>query len=262
MRGTLTTGSSMGFITINPLALSNAGLSSVFLSTASTFAGVVVPIAGAAPTGTAYLSSNSPFNGGTTGAMPRVRVVAAGVRVRYSGTELNRGGNAIPWRARNIAGTNCTGWGFGDFAASNQSQVKPCTRKWIGTVFTPVTAGDRNYFVTGQNNGIDVSSVSSSRVMAILITAPGTPVTYEYDIVAYFEAISSGDGSNDFSVPNLSSSDSDVDGYSFIRDAYAKLADSEIGQVVWDTFLASARNYTTSHIPFLQGASAMALGWK
>jgi hypothetical protein len=261
MRGTLVTSNTFGFIVGNPLGFANAGIASLFHTNASTFAGANIPATGAPPTGSVYQNSNSPFNGGVAGRMPRTRCVAFGIRIRYSGTELNRGGSLIPWRARNITGSNCTNWLFSDFAAANQSTVKAVKRKWVGTVFTPVNAEDRRY-ITVDDAALGLGVQSSSRTVALAITAPGASVTYDYDVVGYYESITYGDGSQEYAVPSVSSSDSDSVGYSFVRDTYAKFADSEIGQVAWDAFKAASGAWISQHVPFATGSSAATIGWR
>jgi hypothetical protein len=165
---------------------------------------------------------------------------------------LNRGGSIIPYRARKLrddSGTETlTLNSFSDVAARGQSTVKPVESKWVGTVYTPSSAADREYLkVTESDFGLNINS--GSRKVGILVT-PAAAGTFDYDIVGFYEAIEQSyyNGVN-YPTPPPSASDSDVEGYSFIKDAYAKFSDSEMGQGAWDLFKWGAKHYASSSEP-------------
>lgn len=257
--GTFTTGTNLGFVVATPLGFANGDLFSIMTSTAAYVPSLIPNSTGATPTNCVSETSNSLFQGGSNGlGMPRIRCVCFGVRVRYTGTELNRGGSIIPFRSRLIAGSSGAGLSFSQLAGANQASVQPVKRRWTGTVYTPVAASERVYF--NIDNGWDLNNSSAVRSVLVAITPPGgSPSSYEYDIVGYYEAIANTSPSGTISnPPAVTPSDSDVDGYSFVRDAYSKFADSAMGQAAWDAMKGAAASYVNSYVPFAHAA----LEWK
>jgi hypothetical protein len=250
LRGSMVPGSQLGYVISNPIAFASRGIPSVMLSN-STLTSPNVPNSGTS-SGNLYANSPSIFDGGSAGTMPLIRCVAFGLRIRYSGTELNRGGSIIPFRARKLrddSGTETlTANSFTSVAARGQSTVKPVERKWVGTVYTPNSNADREYLkVTETDFGVEFNS--NSRKVGVLVT-PAAASTFDYDVVGYYEAIEqSYNNGVVYSTPPPSASDSDVDGYSFIKDVYAKFSDSEMGQGAWDLFKWGAKHYASHSEP-------------
>jgi len=252
-RGTLAIGTSgFGFVLCNPsLAAVNFSTAKFLKYTTAAFNAATIQIP-TASTGIVNIVSSSPL-----GAEINTRLVTAGLRCRYTGTELNRGGQAIAYRATSSVGVGdddylAHGSDLTTVAALERSELMPNNRQWVGTIFCPPNSESAQYSEPNPNYAVDADE--AGYIMAILVTgAPGN--TYEFDFCAYYEAISSGSAGP---VPNVSKSHSDPDGYGFVQNVYAQMADSDFGKTLWSVMKSSAASYVSSHVPF---TSAAALEW-
>lgn len=243
-RGSLTTGTiGFGCVVLSPFAFWNQNVNSI-LSINSTYPGIVIP--GSAGAGISLNTSNSPIDS-AGGNIWNMRCVVAGLRARYTGTELSRGGQLIPYRSTIISGTadNCSGNSLNDIASLNRAELQPNDRQWVGTVWTPNDAAYRAFQPIAPNSYALGGGVSLGYNLSVVMQ--GAPAnTYEFDCVAFYEFVSSDNNQ----VPNVTASDADVEGYSFLRDVYAKMSDSDMGQIVWSKILAEAGSYVKSSVTF------------
>jgi len=260
-RGTMTCNAEgFGFITLDPIALANAALVSILFSNSGT-GGVgtqIVPATGV-PAWCAGINSNSPFEGSSPPTaptnIPLMRCVVAGVRIRYSGTELNRGGTIVCYKSKTLTTSEtASNASVASVLQLNTSNAIPVDRKWHGISWTPNDETDANYIPIG--TPWDVIAQSSTKNMAILVKSVAGN-TFDFDVAGYFEAIPYSTAGNTAAPPSVSRSESDVEGYSFIKSVYAGAADNISGPGLWNLFQTAAKAYYVDEIPL---ASAFASG--
>jgi hypothetical protein len=133
------------------------------------------------------------------------RVVALGIRVRYIGTVLNRGGRIIPFRHPN--NQPFTGYTLGDVMGYTNVHPSTVDDKWHAVNYMPVRATDYEYKSVAISG---VPATAGASAVGILINPNGsTAVTYEWEAVMYTEWIGE--------IPLTTPSHSDVPGMSAIR---------------------------------------------
>jgi len=124
--------------------------------------------------------NDSPYATTTPGLFREYRLVGAGVRIRYIGTELNRSGRVIlyrqPGKTAIPSGTNGT-----TFLSNRSAATAPSTRNEEAVTYIPASPSDLFY----------VSGAVAFQQPTILIyidgAVPGT--SYEFELVQYFEFI-------------------------------------------------------------------------
>lgn len=179
-RGTLSTSATtgFGFVAVDVLASAVSDLSSVWAS-ASTFTGTsVVP---AVATGVTPTNTNSQYtepNVTATAAGLQFRVVSSGLRVRYIGTELERGGYKIGFSDPTHSSVN--GQSVATLNAEPSARRFPIDRKWATVLYRPILNDELNY-----QNSFDLRDP----IMCFVFTAasPTTPLTYEYEFYSVIE---------------------------------------------------------------------------
>ncbi len=197
-KGTLKTGdtstSSTGFVAMNPeggVSNDSATASGGFVraSDLGTFAGSTIGLAG---TGVSGFNSNSDYTSaqvGTGNTQFEYRVVAAKLRVRYTGTELNRGGEIVGLLDPN------------HFSLQGRSQASlltdidavklPVVQKWATLRWKPFSSQSRNDAV--YNSALPTytpAATDTSFYMGIMLTAPSvaTQLTFEWEAYAVYQA--------------------------------------------------------------------------
>lgn len=197
-RGSLSTGTAnFGFICIDPLnACHNDqmvvdGVATgwvVYSDPAGTYAGVVTSLPGV---GVLTDTGNSDYTVaafGVGGATAAARVVGAGVRIKYRGTELSRGGSIVAFHdPQHETMINRT------FAAVNGDDLRipySATREWQGVTWSiadnsdEMPVPDANYF----GGGLPNSAADGCFPMGILIESPiGVPAIYDWEAVVGLE---------------------------------------------------------------------------
>lgn len=238
-RATVTIGTGgVGFISFNPFVISQ-NWNSIAAST-SAYTGTVfwspnaVPVAGVSQIPIPSL----PW---TSTVYPDFRVVAAGVRLRYTGTELNRGGLIVPATAL-ASGDTLHNQNISATLARPVVEPHPCNRKWHGCIYRAMHP-DQTSYSSGTTGNTDA-------VMGIIVNGTAGN-TYEAEVIVYFEAIST----STYKVMNVSASHSDVNGYSMVRNAFQSLSDSAIGQSAYQYAVQGLKAYAqsslTSTLPLL-----------
>lgn len=181
-QGSLTTGTAgWGGITVYG-ALVSDGVAAT--CTNSNYALSVLPTFGAAGTDS-HSFANSPFTSAdlSTNTGVEMRLCSLGVRVRYVGTELNRGG--LRFALHHPEHLSVAGMAASDITQFDFKQIDSQTRDWTAVVYTPLRQSDYDFTdnVVGFNGG--------APVLGILCESASTtiPLPFEFQIVAHFEAI-------------------------------------------------------------------------
>lgn len=112
-----------------------------------------------------------------------VRLCSLGVRVRYIGTELDRGG--LRYAIQHPEHLTVAGLTASDISSFDFRQIDSQTREWTAVCYTPLRQSDYNF--TSNSSGHS----TNQPIMGILCESadPNKKVTFEYQVVAHFEAI-------------------------------------------------------------------------
>lgn len=250
IRGTLAVGTSgFGYIILAPQldgasAAIGAYTGAAFTS-ANTFANSGVGV-------TTLTESSYPYNQ-ITGAYkpPQARLVAAGVRIRYTGTELNRAGNLVPFF---LPSTGSIGGATTAQLMSIQNlRSLPNNRQWIPAVFNPSSPSDYTYanYTAAQD-----FAVQGANMGVAIMGDPTVGNTYEFDVLRFWEVVptlfAQGQVSGTFSATYATTkSDSDLEGLSFVKDFMGQISPSDAGDSLW----SAALKYMKDHgVEIAQGA--------
>lgn len=181
-KGTLQTGTTgTGFIYADHRtgAANDIGIA---IHSTNTYAGSTLAFTGA---GTAFVTSNSPFTDSAYGSTPAsnaFRVVSAGIRVRYIGTELNRGGQIIA--LADPTGAPMSGLTAAQMLAEPTARKFPVIRSWTSVLWRPTTVQDRNW----DTNPGNYDSIGTFGTIAIMVISPGAvEADYEFEVAAVYE---------------------------------------------------------------------------
>lgn len=191
VKATLTTGTGgYGFVAFNPDAMIFNDISEpnrpVWMNDSSWSGSTVIAPGGSPSTNNSHgYLSNSPYSVtdiGTGDDMVQYRLVAAGLRVKYFGTELARGGLVVGYQNKSgitLAGTDISG-------LMTRDGVDACTPqddKWYEITYAP-PAWD-----TGSAHGYSFGS-SSEWSMVIMVERPDTAnIKFFVEAYAHFECI-------------------------------------------------------------------------
>lgn len=180
-KGVVSTGTlGIGFVWFDPRVGAVNDLNCVFY-TDNTFAGTAFSVP---PTvGVGFSKSNSGLVSTQFGPQATLayRVVSAGVRARWTGTELNRGGQMICLQNPNHASLL-------GLAPVNLDLVQQTVRlpvkddQWTNTLFFPLDSDDLNFRKTFPNTA--TAADSDSYYIGIMFVAPsgGTGGTFEWEV--------------------------------------------------------------------------------
>jgi len=178
IRGTFHTGgsnSSYGFVTLDPENMIASDADAIFNSTSS-FTGTTIAGSG---TGIIQSSSNSTFVTADIGADVQFRIVAAGLRIRYAGTELDRGGRVVGLVEPDHR--TLTAHSFSELLEYAESSTFRPDGEWHCISMVP-----RNEVEGSYENSI-ASTVAN---MAFMVVQPGTTsLAFEYECWTHFEVI-------------------------------------------------------------------------
>jgi hypothetical protein len=147
VKGTITTSSvaaagGFGFITIDPSrGVANNG-NAVTFNTAASIVNRIDMTVGA---NVQSRSTNSPYasTAFAPGNNQQYRIVSAGVRIRYIGSELVRGGQIVG--LHHPSHYSLQTYRISDLDAYVESARLPCTRDWLSCVYHPVDVDDLNW---------------------------------------------------------------------------------------------------------------------
>lgn len=224
-----------GFIAINPHIL-GSGRGIGWFSQA-TYPGLVIDQT--AGTGkTVFYDPTFPYDG--IAEQPSFRLVACGLRIKYTGQELTRGGQ-IALGSNDSVSNNYNGYSFSQVASQPDTVPQSVTRGWRGCIYKPVRQDSFDYFTAWDHFGSEIEP----KMCCVFTGNAGNE--YSFEIVRFWEGVS--DGST--TVPQVSASHSDITGVSKIRDFLASTAQSEFGQSMLSKGLEYFKNQAVSKGPLL-----------
>lgn len=218
----------MGFALVAPNPNSSDAIS--LLSSTSLWASDTLPTVTGATGTVSSADTRFPY---PSASSRQGRIVACGVRVRYTGTELNMGGQVC------MSVINGPDAGFGGLTKSQvlsepSSDIRAVSRKWIQTSWNPAYPDAFAY--DSSTFGMTAGGVSNGRILVMVTGEPGN--TYQIEIVRYYELVSSGTNQ----VTNISRSHADPVGFGFVKDFLASEPVSFIGRAAYDKFLSLAKS--------------------
>jgi hypothetical protein len=170
----------IGFILVDPTGgVTND--SAATAATGATFAGTTIALP--PTTGVFYDFSNSNFataSFANTAAGASYRIVGASVRIRYIGTELNRGGTCVCFQ--DPTHTSLVGRDIASLLGEVDCVKIPIKHEWISVNWRPTLIGEYG-FATTINAAVDFGP------MVIMIEAPyaGTASAFEYQFSGVYE---------------------------------------------------------------------------
>jgi hypothetical protein len=109
-------------------------------------------------------------------ATRQMRVVSFGLRARYIGTELNRGGQLFAYR--NPSNSTIADQTFDGLLTTNEVKVYPNDREWVTITWTPVVPNDFTYSELVNANWQMMIGVNTDQNMG-----------FEYEVIIYLEAV-------------------------------------------------------------------------
>lgn len=172
-KGTLAVGTAgFGFISLSPGSAVGNGVCGTYSD--ATFAGTSISAVGAGSIG---LTSNSMFAPADFGPDPlaQFRVVSALLRVRYSGTELNRGGTV--YQLQQPRHQPMTGETAASVAAYQQAAKYAVSREWSNVVYCPLN--------TSWTASTTAGTYTNNFMSILMESAPGN--TFDYEFFVNFE---------------------------------------------------------------------------
>jgi hypothetical protein len=234
-----------GYLVLNPTTKGSDN--TMGYSTLATYAATTVPSA-VGSTVSGLFDTSFPWIGT---ALPAVRIVGCGVRIRYVGSELNRGGTVTKFCG--VDNGVYTGATYNVLVSAPETKIEPVNRQWHTMAFRP-KLGASTDFVAAQQG------VGNYAPMVFAVTGePGNQ--FEVEVIRYFEATSS----PLIQVTGVGKSDCDLIGLSVVRDYASAILNSDAGQAVLQGFNSYLKNSAASALSGLAlGTTATAipaLGW-
>lgn len=126
------------------------------------------------------VNSDSPYSSTSPGLFREYRLVGAGIRVRYIGTELNRSGRVILYRQPGKTGIPSVTNGQ-TFLSNRSAATAPSTRSEECVTYVPASPSDLFYIPT------DDYFKNPTLLIYVDGAVPGT--SYEFELVQYFEFV-------------------------------------------------------------------------
>jgi len=207
-RGTFTTGSAdFGFIAMRPV-LANDTMYPV-LATRNTFGGTT--LGDALITGVVGQQLVTPYAGsmfGTSNGAHDVkwRPVAYGIRVRYIGKAVDRGGRLITYRDQNNG--DLLGLNFNELASRQGATSQPITgNKWSTVCYSPADPEEMQF-----SHQIQPAHLTGYGLTIACVAPRDTPLEMEFEVCMHVEIV----GSKAYNVnmhfgdPNLASKAGDI----------------------------------------------------
>jgi len=269
-KGFFSTGTAQfGFIMFDPYAAAANDLDSVWYSGA-TYAGSVSSV-NTATVGVAAAKSNSDYQASSfvsSGVGNQARIVGAGLRIRYSSTELNRGGVVAGATSPNHF--TLSGFTFDQINAYECSNRFRPQQKWVSALYCPVYNNELIYSTgLGSRGGILSGAYTPTPIMGFFVQAPdaSTQIAFEYEAFVVLEA----QGTN---IRGLTPSYSDPTGFAaalttaqltMMRptdnalSAHANRLVAAAGHVASNTITGMAKTASSSVLKWLEGAAGTVL---
>lgn len=255
-RGNFSTGTTgFGFITHTPAQMAARDQTAGFFST-NAYTGTTVECS-ASTTGVSYYRSNSEYTNSMFVPAQRqdqldYRVVASGLRIKYTGTELNRGGLAYVLQEP----THDSLQGVSISTLGQQVEMKQMTigREWLNVLYRPVKTRETEYTNRGTTSGVqsdmdDAFYYNTLNFMAILVQAPSAAVEASYAFEAYTVLEYTG-----AAVRGLTASHFDPTGYSAVHAASQTSEDRH-------PFTGEAQKKERSFVSTVEHYLSQAISW-
>jgi hypothetical protein len=197
VRGTFHTGGSgSGYVGVNIPQAFGGDTPMVYMSTSGNTATAATTIDSGAYTSVFLPIATVPWLQTSIGSAREMRVVAVGIRARYLGTLLNRGGRFVTYRSPTNAPAD--GMSAASMTASPSSRIYPVGSEWVNVAWTPITSEDFEY-------GTQVPLFNQSKIV-LYAESPVANQPYEWECVFFVESIGS-------SIAAPTRTDSDVVGF-------------------------------------------------
>lgn len=173
-----------GYVMVDPYRAAAKDANSVF-SSDSTYAGTVMSIVAGSGVLTGSTNSDYSISDFGAGQLAQGRIVGAGLRVKYSGTELNRGGVLLGISSPNHQPLN--GLTFQDLDSFDCSTRFRPGEKWVTALYCPVRQEELLYSpVLGSSGGLSATPIP---ILAFAVQAPTAAVGagFQYEFYAVIE---------------------------------------------------------------------------
>jgi hypothetical protein len=120
---------------------------------------------------------------GTTAALNKYRVVAAGLRVRYIGTNLNQGGILVGLHEPDH--NNLNGLSISNFDAQVESKRLPITRNWATVLYKPTDTDELDFLGTFPGNAS--ASGDGAYYMGFVVESAVPAQNFEFEFYGLYE---------------------------------------------------------------------------
>jgi hypothetical protein len=184
----------------------------------------------------------------------QVRIVGAGLRVRYTGTKLNEGGTILI--AKRQDGESFDNFTYDSISSMMNTQVRQLGSKWHQVSYTPVQPSDYDYCRNGCfGANEDINTLNADAVLkasrhhigfVLKSAAPSQPFEWEY--VVHVEFLGK-------VIDNISRSHSDIVGLSAVRNAInaSSPTQSQSGPGYFSRLMSSIGDEVMQSVPALIG---------
>lgn len=249
-KGVMSSGTAgFAYILASPERSAANTTNSVFYS-GPTYAGSVLTTSAAAGVLAGMSNSDYPIGSfGATANLAQYRVVSSGLRVRYIGTELNRGGQLIA--LQEPTHDSLEGYTIPSMDAQDQSVRFKVNERWTTLTYRPITDAETNFSTDPSGGGLRPYYLG----MAIQ-TPPGVTQTYEFEFFTNLEI----SGQN---VRGSTPSHVDLTGYSAVhtvsQTSRLRLPHQETNEAREKSFLDEVLKYASEGLTWVLSHGAAVL---
>lgn len=198
----------------------------------------------------AWLDSPFPLNQlqihqNTPGSGISVRLVGAGIRARFVGSEFHRGGRAYAYRTPtnnslvDAATATTVVIGVNAITRNKETSTVPVDREWHAALYRPALPEDLSY---GEQDDIHIPTggtyprrLVTGPNLLFMVSGAEPGQTFEYDYVAHFEAIGPG-------LPGMTQTMSDPIGMAAVRSAQTTTQPTTNLRQSTENFLGGVKN--------------------
>lgn len=271
-RGTFNVGDQqVGYIFMNPRCSASTS-ASTFRFTTAAYLGATVDLSISTTGVFSSAFAAMPFTGPQVDAPGGVlaRTVGCGLRIRYTGTELNRSGRLIPYRSQALGqGTPVSGSFVSTYLNRPEIPSVACTRRWHSVNYLPannlgLSTGSAYEYLNSLATDNTVSTTGIGLDLGWIVDGATKGNGFEWECYIHKEYVSA---TGTFVPPNTSASHSDMPGLSAVRNAVEAQVPVGDGPSLYDRALKYIESFTPedmSHVSErVMGAytTANRLGW-
>lgn len=247
LKGVMSVGTAgVGYVALDPYAPFGAGLNVVY--TIATYPNAYFFPTGV--TGNVTASNDSSFIVGDfqpvggAGAVKSARLVSTGMKMRYIGSEINRGGRIISARNNgNALFPSGAGITAQVFLLNREAVSVPVSRDWHYVIWRPALPTDLAYLPPAF-----LTLPSQCMVLYVEGAVPG--VSFEFEILSWWELIGLG-------LPGLTKSHSDPLGFSAITSALPDHQPLHSPEMDTKTFMADIAKVANETFSFISNNKAV-----